>query len=592
MMELKEKDDNKPIIRINESILINNEYIEESCNKYKRTDMDFSELTEDILLSAAANAADYTKWCKMDDGKFCNVHEFKASRTNLDDAAFCFATYNGSNESLQDIIKSCNKNSRFEYGKYKVFPIKDKGITYLYGKIEELYRYVKEPDDAITESLTSMNNLFHLSQSNLDGKTLTPRIPSNYFTKNGYEDGKTARVCFAKNIDMCLRALSQKCEGMKLYVHIPDENYNTYTPTTKQVPDCKITSEVWVKEPVKLKCIGQIEIIKDRGEDGIPYKYGNNIAELYDWDWKWIKKFNNSIQQEACKDLMSARKLCNDVRKVAKKYNANFFFVTDGASAYSNGNGKSDQAVKAMRTEMDKWEEENGFNPEDDWGNNIKDTTNYKKYKNSMENTIMYNEETRIEDSKIPENIYHISTVNHNGETFEPRYYDNDNVKKDMERRVKRVCFSDSINGALYSIFPNGAYDIDLYVHIPGNKVKVYSTTSDDIYDSDITHELWVKEPVDMKCIGKIHVSGVSNKSHTLEVDKDKSGYGKRKYYEPRWNWVEKYDKEITKESAKPAKCSKCGSSNIGVYIQGEPIYKCNDCGEYLGVVDFPNKKS
>lgn len=209
-----------------------------------------------------------------------------------------------------------------------------------------------------------------------------------------------------------------------------------------------------------------------------------------------------------------------------------------------------------------------------------------------MENASIYNEESRIEDNKVPENIYHISTVNHDGETFEPRYYDNDNVKKDMERRVKRVCFSDSINGALYSIFPNGAYDIDLFVHIPGNHVKVYETTSDDIYDSDITHELWVKEPVEMKCIGKIHVSSISNKSHTIEVDKNKSGYGKRKYHEPRWNWIEKYDKSSIEESSKPEKCSKCGSTNIGVYIEGEPIYKCKDCGKYLGVVEFPKKKS
>lgn len=181
------------------------------------------------------------------------------------------------------------------------------------------------------------------------------------------------------------------------------------------------------------------------------------------------------------------------------------------------------------------------FRPLVKWA--LKDNKSLNKLIKSL-NESHIEEETRIDDDKVPENIYHISTVNHDGETFEPRYYDNDNVKKDMERRVKRVCFSDSIDGALYSIFPNGAYDIDLFVHVPGNRVKIYKTTSDDIYDSDITHELWVKEPVEMKCIGKIHVSGISNKYHILEVDKDKSGYGKRKYYEPRWNWTEKYNKE------------------------------------------------
>ena len=36
-----------------------------------------------------------------------------------------------------------------------------------------------------------------------------------------------------------------------------------------------------------------------------------------------------------------------------------------------------------------------------------------------------------------------------------------------------------------------------------------------------------------------------------------------------------------------PKVCSKCGSKNRGVFFQGEPIYKCKDCGEYLGTVPF-----
>lgn len=158
-------------------------------------------------------------------------------------------------------------------------------------------------------------------------------------------------------------------------------------------------------------------------------------------------------------------------------------------------------------------------------------------------------EETRLDNA--PSNMYHLSTENHNGDVFEPRYYDNDNVKAGTERRVKRICFSDSINGCIYSIFPSGAYDVDLYVHIPGSEVtKVYETTQDDIYDSKITHELWVKEPVTMKCIGKIHISGVyKDKVKVLEADKDKTGYGKRKYYEPRWNWVEKINEATAPSS-------------------------------------------
>ena len=255
-------------------------------------------LSEEVLIDAANNAAHYTKWCKMDSTMFCNIHELSSCVVSVKNASFAFATYNGPDEALPDILKSCNENNQFRYGKYEVSCIPNsQGTKYLCGKVTELYQYIKK--DTLTE-------------------------------------------------------------------------------------------------------------------------------------------------------------------------------------------------------------------------------------------------EARLDNA--PANMYHLSTENHNGDIFEPRYYDNDNVKAGTERRVKRICFSDSINGCIYSIFPSGAYDVDLYVHVPGSEVtKVYETTSDDIYDSKITHELWVKEPVTMKCIGKIHISGVyKDKVKVLEADKDKTGYGKRKYYEPRWNWVEK----------------------------------------------------
>lgn len=222
---------------------------------------------------------------------------------------------------------------------------------------------------------------------------------------------------------------------------------------------------------------------------------------------------------------------------------------------------------------------------------------------NPMESALL-SEETRIEADKLPKYVYHISSVNHNGEVFEPRNYDNENVKNGMERYVKRVCFADSITRCLYSIFPNGAYDADFYVHVPAHEVKVYSTTKEDIYDAELTHELWVKEPVEMKCIGKIHISGVSNKKYrVLSIESDKVPYNKKKYYECLWNWVEKYDEDKSlfescieegnvMKYCKYKECPKCGSTDIGVYVQGEPIYKCKECGEYLGTVPFTEEVS
>lgn len=258
---------------------------------------------------------------------------------------------------------SVNKNNEVAYQLYKKLGFKT------YNTTEKMYfMKLKSLNESYIEESSTNRSLYHLSQSNLDGKTLQPRIPSNFLVKNGYEDGKTERVCFAKSIDGSLRGMSQNLKGMKLYVHIPDGNYNIYNPTTKQVPDCKITSEVWIKEPVKLKCIGQIEVIKDKGEDGIPYKYGNNTAELYDWDWKWIDKINESsnILTQRINESADKSKLNKNFKK---KSGIKFKYID----------------IKSNKSKVDKYLSED---------KSYQNT--YKKYLNDISGEIVIDEENDI----------------------------------------------------------------------------------------------------------------------------------------------------------------------------------------------------
>lgn len=44
------------------------------------------------------------------------------------------------------------------------------------------------------------------------------------------------------------------------------------------------------------------------------------------------------------------------------------------------------------------------------------------------------------------------------------------------------------------------------------------------------------------------------------------------------------------KDEIVPDKCPKCGG-DIGVFIQGEPVYLCKNCKKYFGTVKFPSKK-
>lgn len=64
------------------------------------------------------------------------------------------------------------------------------------------------------------------------------------------------------------------------------------------------------------------------------------------------------------KNLLNARKFCEEVRVLADKYDLPFFVVTKGASATKN---KDCEAVKNARENHIKWEKEHNYNPYEDW---------------------------------------------------------------------------------------------------------------------------------------------------------------------------------------------------------------------------------
>ena len=74
---------------------------------------------------------------------------------------------------------------------------------------------------------------------------------------------------------------------------------------------------------------------------------------------------DRSIIVESCKDVETARKFLQEVDNLSKKYDANFFIVTDGASMTRNGRGKSEPAVKNARDKQIEWEKKNGGNPDE-----------------------------------------------------------------------------------------------------------------------------------------------------------------------------------------------------------------------------------
>lgn len=55
------------------------------------------------------------------------------------------------------------------------------------------------------------------------------------------------------------------------------------------------------------------------------------------------------------------------------------------------------------------------------------------------------------------------------------------------------------------------------------------------------------------------------------------------------WEELNEGKKVIKNDEGKvvPEKCDKCGGK-VGLYIQGEPVYKCSKCGKYFGTMPFP----
>lgn len=115
--------------------------------------------------------------------------------------------------------------------------------------------------------------------------------------------------------------------------------------------------------------------------------FGKNMSQNwknYFMDEKKVQKYCNyfskkviseSVITETCKDIETARKFVWDVSKLAKKYNANYFIVTDGASGTSN-NGNP--AVKHARDCQIEWEKKHGFDPDEDWSDTMKESVLYE----------------------------------------------------------------------------------------------------------------------------------------------------------------------------------------------------------------------
>lgn len=137
--------------------------------------------------------------------------------------------------------------------------------------------------------------LYHLSEQNLDGKTLEPR-PLDPMRAMDSEDWRVPRICVSTSIDGAVSSLldSVSCPfGKKFWVHVPtnlEELFllnKVHRPSTKQVPDAEVTGEHWLKAPTVMKAIGKIEVLDIDEEKQQHFMWEGKNATLDRFKWKW-----------------------------------------------------------------------------------------------------------------------------------------------------------------------------------------------------------------------------------------------------------------------------------------------------------------
>lgn len=147
---------------------------------------------------------------------------------------------------------------------------------------------------------------------------------------------------------------------------------STFVDTVLKSGNINLTGDINIPDPGQLYDHAKsmpnkiIEVFNDKAPKYDGKKTKRKLTTL-------LKSSNIEGIEEACKDLKSAREFVSKVGELAKKYDANYFIVTDGASGiHNNGN----PAVKNARDSQIKWEKKHGFDPDEDWSKkSIKEVT-------------------------------------------------------------------------------------------------------------------------------------------------------------------------------------------------------------------------
>ncbi len=117
---------------------------------------------------------------------------------------------------------------------------------------------------------------------------LKPFIPS--CAVPSFENITVARVCLSTFIDGCLMGLEPfDGAGIPFYVYETVTDFKPIIPGVERVRDSKYTKEIWSLTPIKVKCIGIIDVLSIKKKVNRNSGRGRVVEKWY--NWVWIEKY-------------------------------------------------------------------------------------------------------------------------------------------------------------------------------------------------------------------------------------------------------------------------------------------------------------
>lgn len=350
---------------------------------------------------------------------------------------------------------------------------------------------------------------------------------------------------------------------------------STFVDTVLKSGSINLTGDINIPDPGQLYDHAKsmpnkiIEVFNDKAPKYDGKKTKRKLTTL-------LKSSDIEGIEEACKDLKSAREFVSKVGELAKKYDANYFIVTDGASGiHNNGN----PAVKNARDSQIKWEKKHGFDPDEDWSKkSIKEVTLPTSVtlrnatKDDMDNMFKWEIESIDKSARNDRKVI--------------KYIEKD--VQDSVKNTKMIMYKDETIGMLTTDKLNDGYWYigEIYI-VKEHRNKGIGTA---LLKDEISKHDKIKLQVAQsnhgamklyKSLGfKITDRNDENKLYIMTLDKKEKSIEESSFINDKGQTV-------------PKKCPECGS-DVGVFIEGEPIYRCTnkECKKYFGVVKPPTHKS